>query len=161
MVWYRARAFRWFTAHTTVAGVRFRSGLGGGSIVGLWLAYLGAWMLVASAASALAFVALGETLQELIRALDDARGNPQEVTANVTGFLEEAAPALIASAIAYYLGARVIANLILGHRGVRIIVRTLSIERDADLATIAQAARRVPRWGEGLADALDSGGMYP
>jgi hypothetical protein len=58
-----------------------------------------------------------------------------------------------------FLVLSILPAVLLVHRGLALICRTLTIEGAPDYAAIAQSERTTPGFGEGLADALGAGGI--
>jgi hypothetical protein len=68
-------------------------------------------------------------------------------------------PALVVGGLLLFLVLSILPAVLLVHRGLALICRTLTIEGAPDYAAIAQSERTTPGFGEGLADALGAGGI--
>ncbi len=142
-LWYKAAEVRYFAGCTRYEGLRFGSALAGGRLVGIHVAY-GLTLLVlflAVAAVPMAFVVPVQAQQ--------AEG----IAAAAAGVLPVVGVlfALVVVRPLYYV---MVVHALLGA-----FSESLSIAGGADFEAIRQSQRERPRRGEGLAEALDIGGI--
>jgi uncharacterized membrane protein YjgN (DUF898 family) len=152
-VWYKARETRYLVGATTFQAVRFSSTLTGGQVFKLFLIYMlifiGVTAVFIGIATAVAiatavFVGLGE----------DPTTAMAELLAN---------PALVVGVLVWYVLYFVVMSTLQAtfflNRMIAMLCRNLVIEGEPDYAALRQSDRAVPGFGEGLADALGTGGI--
>ncbi len=148
--WYRAAEFRVFAAHTSYEDLRFDSNITGGSLLSIYLilfvAFLGAWLVIVAAVVALGALVIFVLIQ------GDAQG--LGLATEEAGYVLQIISILLALIV---LG--ILRQIIVVPRFVRLFCERLTVGGTADFAAIAQSQRPLPSRGEGLADILDMGGI--
>jgi uncharacterized membrane protein YjgN (DUF898 family) len=149
--WYQAAQQRHFYRHTRVRDLQFESTIGGGALLGLFMLYLAALaVIVVIIAVVLGTALLGQMADLAALARDPNMAMPM---------LLNALPQIIVAVLIWYFAARAAQALYLIHRPLALVCRTTRIKGRIDFAAIAQSVQAVPRFGEGLANALDIGGV--
>ena len=146
--WYKAGETRHLVGATAIETVRFRSAIRGRQLLALYSVYglaMGAVIVVIAAAVALPFVGA-------IMEAATGGGPPPQPPLHLV-------PILVGGALLLFLVLSILPAVLLVHRGLALICRTLTIEGAPDYAAIAQSERTTPGFGEGLADALGAGGI--
>ncbi|MFQ5955280.1 MAG: YjgN family protein [Kiloniellales bacterium] len=149
-VWYRAYEFRYLAGETTFEGLRFGSGLKARSLIWIylsyWLASFGVLMLIGlTVGIAAAFIVIQGS----------AAGDPGTWQPNPTlGFIIG-----IPLFLVFFMVSSVLHVILVMRRLVMRICETLTISGEVDFEAIEQSALAAPGRGEGLADALDVGGV--
>ena len=141
-LWYKAYEMRYFTGRTTCGNLRFRLAVTGGNLVAIYGPYVIALMI--------AFAVFGFFLTSFtdVAALQN---NPAA--------LAQAGVGTFVLAILLLLAVRVLGVIMVTHRLIGLFTREMEIFGEADFDAIAQSSRTIPSRGEGLADALDVGGI--
>lgn len=148
--WYRAGQFNHFARHTSFEGATFRGSMSSGGLI--WLAISNFFIL---AAGGLAFalvvsIALGALAMTM----------PSLMQLGVTEEGSVAPISIVATAISSLMGVAIVLGFgiftpVTQARSARYMVQSLTIEGEAPLAEIAQAAEQRMKTGEGLAQAFD------
>lgn len=134
--WYKAAEVRYLSRTTTYRGVGFESVMTGWRLLGAWLPYI--------PSAIIAFVLIGILQYGFIATAQDP------TVPN---------PLYSVTFVAVFLTIWGIARLMVIHRFTRLFCRCLRIEGDLDAGEIRQYPHTISRYGEGLADALDVGGL--
>ena len=147
--WYKAAEERTLVGATTFQDVRFSSTLTGGQLLRLYLIYF-AILLGVTAVFIGILVAAAAALMA---------GDPQQLMAH----LMAGGLGMIAGLVAWYLLLFVVMSVLQTtfflHRAIQVVCRNVHVEGEPDYARLRQSDRAVPRFGEGLADALGAGGI--
>lgn len=134
--WYKAAEVRYLSGTTSYAGIGFESEMTGWRLLGAWVPYI--------PAAIIAFILVGALQYGFIAtAQDPTLPNPLY---SVT-FL------------AVFLTVWGIARLMVIHRFARLFCQCLRIKGEFDAGQIGQYPHTASKYGEGLADALDVGGL--
>jgi uncharacterized membrane protein YjgN (DUF898 family) len=149
--WYQAAQQRHFYRYTRVSDVQFESTIGGGALLGLFMLYLAALAVIL----VIIVVVLGTALAGEIANIGALARDPN----TVMPMLLNALPQIIVAVLIWYFASRVAQALYLIHRPLALVCRTTRLKGRIDFAAIAQSAQAAPRFGEGLATALDIGGV--
>jgi len=147
--WYIARQFRHFAHHTRLNNIAFESNLRGRDVVFIYLPYFVLLLVL--------LIAITGVTASVFRGITPT--NAQDPTALFATILQNGWPQIVGALVLWSIAGRVLAAYFLVHRQFRLSCRTLRIYGAADFSAIAQTARDNPRFGEGLADALDIGGV--
>jgi uncharacterized membrane protein YjgN (DUF898 family) len=143
-LWYKAYEISYFTGRTSCGNLRFRLTVTGGNLVAIY----GPYVIMLLIAFAVFVVFLTNFID--VPALWQ---NP------VTLSLAQAGVGTFALAILLLLSVRVLAVIMVTHRLIGLFTRQMEIFGEEDFDAIAQSGRSIPSRGEGLADALDVGGI--
>ncbi len=149
---YRASEFRYFAGETTFEGLRFASDLGAGSVIWIYLSYWLANFGVLLAIILTVGVGVGVASTSIPGLTGDDPGAlpPNSGVGVIAGLL----------AMLLYLMLNGVLHVILVLR--RLVMRiceSLKISGEVDFERIKQSPLAGPGRGEGLADALDVGGV--
>ena len=141
-VWYRVGEFRYFVGAMRIGETRLSSRMDTAIVYGVYFAFL--------------VVVVGAALFLLIGVLGSLIGfvKPTGVTGNQVIFLTTT---VLLLAIYWFYG--FVRMLLVKVTLLTNICETLSLERQETLDRTVQATAALPRHGEGLADALDVGGL--
>ena len=148
-VWYRASEFRYFAGQTFFEGLRFASELKARSLIWIylsfWLAMLGILLVIGMAAGgAVAYMGFQGV------ATPGANWQPDPFLTFLVG---------LPVVLVFLLVNSVLQVVLVLRRMVMRICETLTIAGEIDFDAIEQSALAAPGRGEGLADALDIGGV--
>jgi uncharacterized membrane protein YjgN (DUF898 family) len=149
--WYQAAQQRHFYRHTRIDGLQFESTIGGGALLGLFMLYMAAL----AAILVIIAVVLGTALAGEMANLGALASDPNLAMP----MLLNALPQIIVAVAIWYFASRAAQALYLIHRPLALVCRTTHLKGRIDFAAIAQGAQGTPRFGEGLATALDIGGV--
>ena len=145
--WYRARELRYFTAQTRLGGLQFSSDITGGKIFLVYLLYY------------LALSGLGVVVNIVVVVATATTGG-------FTGTMEDLSGASVVlplviglSTVLVLLFASVLYTLLVTSRLLEVICDSLEVRGAMDFDALEQSALSAPKRGEGLADALDVGGL--
>ena len=141
-VWYRVGEFRYFVGAMRIGETRLSSRMDTAIVYGVYFAFL---VVVVGAALFLLIGVLGSLISFV---------KPTGVTGNQVIFLTTT---VLLLAIYWFYG--FVRMLLVKVTLLTNICETLSLERQEALARTVQATAALPRHGEGLADALDVGGL--
>lgn len=148
-VWYRASEFRYFAGETSFEGLRFGSDLKARSLVWIYLSYglalLGVMVVVGTAVGGV----IAYLMQQGVAAPD-----PNWQASPFVMFL-----IFLPVVLVFLVLNSVLQVVMVLRRLVRRICETLTISGGVDFAAIEQSLHAAPGRGEGLADALDIGGV--
>lgn len=145
--WYRARELRYFTAHTELDGLRFSSDITGGKLFFVYFLYY-------LALSGLGFV-VNIAVAIVVAVTVGFSGAPQELMSETSGWHW----AFVLLGLAGFLLASVLYTLLVTSRLLEVFCASLEVRGTMDFDALAQSAQSAPKRGEGLADALDVGGI--
>ncbi len=146
--WYRAAEYRYFAARTRYESLRFSSDLKGGRLFVIYLAY----GLVAGLLFALFAAVIAMALMFFSVATGAGGAGP---FANVDRLMGAATGAAALIVLLLIMG--ILNTMMVTHRLLRAICRSLTVVGEQDFAAIAQSRLAAPGRGEGLADAFDVG----
>jgi uncharacterized membrane protein YjgN (DUF898 family) len=149
--WYQAAQQRHFYRHTRVSDVQFESTIGGGALLGLFMLYVAALAVIVLIIA----VVLGTALAGQMANFGALAEDPNLAMP----ILLNALPQIIVAVLIWYFASRAAQALYLIHRPLALVCRTTRLKGRIDFAAIAQSAQTAPRFGEGLANALDIGGV--
>lgn len=141
--WYRAAEFRYFAEHTAIAGLRFRSALGGGQLAWLYI------KLFVAAAMAVLLVVM-PVFALVAAAAFESGAAPGADPLQILSPLQNVA--LIGASVVLVLVLGLLNTLIMAHGYFRLLGETLWATGTVDYAAIARRPAGRPRAGEGLAD---------
>ncbi len=145
--WYKAAELRYFTKSTTYENLRLGLSVTGGRLFGIYLGYVLALLVVGMVVFGCVAVILGIAAVSLDLRADTLQNSP----------LLPLAPLFLI--ILFYIPFSVLGTVMITHRLAGLLTTNLVVTGEQDFAAIAQSSRSIPGRGEGLADALDVGGL--
>lgn len=146
-IWYRAAELRYFTERTKLASLTFRSEITGGQIFRIYLLYGLSLILVSVVLGGIVWISLFGVIMTAME------GGQVAGQALYLEFL----PVLLA--IVFYLILSVLFTWLVMSRLLLAFCETLQVRGEMDFDALAQSTQAGPKTGEGLADALDLGGI--
>lgn len=146
-IWYRAAELRYFTGQTVLGRLRFRSSLTGGRIFAIYIVY---FLSIFGTVTVLGGIVALVMASVSGIALD---GSALSSQFSVFGFLP------IIMVIVIYLVGNVMFTWLVLSRLLQAFCDTLEVRGEMDFDAMAQSTQASPKTGEGLADALDVGGI--
>ncbi len=148
--WYKAGEIRYFARTTTYEVLSFESRVSGGGLLWAFLPPYVVGVVIFAISSIFLWSGLGLTV-DLPVDIESQEDLAEMITLQMMLLF-----ALFGVLLATVFG---IVRLYTNHLFVRVFCRRLSVVGEQDFGLIAQSARAAPRFGEGLADALDVGGL--
>ena len=145
--WYRAAELRYFTRQTALGTLKFQSGITGGRLFAIYFVYflaiIGMILLIITVVTA------------TVVDFGNISADPENLAARLgaIGFL----PFVLA--IVFLLLSNVIYTWLILSRLLKAFCESLSVRGEMNFDALAQSTRSAPTRGEGLADALNIGGL--
>lgn len=145
--WYRAAETRYFAEHTAFEELRFALPVTGGDLLRIYSGYalgvIGLFLAVAIFAFVVTFLVLGAGAL-----------NPAGFS-----FTPSVSALPLLTVAVFFIALPALGIVLVTHRLARLVGRRLEILGEQDFDSIVQSSRAIPARGEGLADALDVGGI--
>lgn len=155
--WYRAAEFRYFASVTRLEGLRFNATLRGGQLFRIYALYFLAAMGMMIALMILIGIVVAIVALILGDSLPLGPNQIGELNAKTAPVFMQFIPVIIV--LIAMVPMAILNTMLVTHRLAQRLCQTLSISGQLDYDAIAQSSREAPRFGEGLADALDIGGI--
>jgi uncharacterized membrane protein YjgN (DUF898 family) len=153
IIWYRVREFRYWTRGVRLSGLRFKSDLGVGKVIGIVLIYIVAVVVLIAAT----VVIFGTGLSAIYFSLSGAEAEPQTAHVGIKSAFEIVS---VASMFLVFLVFMPVLNVLLLVVPLgRAALTSTGVSGELDLTAVTQSEIAPPRRGEGFADALDVGSI--
>ncbi len=146
-VWYKAAELRYFAKCTTYENLRLELAVTGGQLFGIYALFVLSLIVVAVVVGGIAVGFMGVSIAGL--------GTESSIL-QASSLLALGPLVMIIGA---YIAFSVLGTVLITHRLAGLLATRLSVIGAQDFDAIAQSSRTVPTSGEGLADALDVGGL--
>jgi uncharacterized membrane protein YjgN (DUF898 family) len=153
-IWYKAREERYLVGTTTFQSVQFQSTLTGGRLFRFFLVYFLMFLVVTVVLTGALFAIAGAAIVAIFTQAGGGAGAGPGPFMNEGFFISIALWYLL-----YFVAMSIVATTFVVHRGIGMICRNLHVVGEPDYAALKQSDRKVPGFGEGLADALGAGGI--